>query len=503
MGAISGDVNTLSMHCVDAADLASRPIAGLQDGDLAYVESFRGYFSVDRLSTAAANGTTVITTPSGTGRWLRLINIIDPFWQQQAAWFINPTTGSDQNDGSTALTPLATWAEFRRRVQVINQDTTVTIASALPATDPLFGDFEGVPTAAGAVPFLTIEGTPTVLDSDVITTRADPVAATNSEGTLTSAGIPVWTVGAIVETTGGATPDAATVVMADAAGTAQVPFWAKGVALLTHPLPAIGDAIRMFNSMSTGASSAQLQLTNLTCVLRYLAFDMASARIAGETSTVLYYACQFASAIEAVGSGRVTFIGCAFNAGSSIRPSMAQGATIFGGGIRATQRFNNNAYVAFDGCISYASLIVGNDPTANAQGWAAARVTGSGLGVFNGAGPGITVGAGGRLDVENVASNPYGDGNTTTGLAVNDGGIVQIDSAVTPLIIGPAGQNLMIDGQATVVSPLTAADVAVPGAAALVTWADWTAVPFNRIAVNYAFTAANTGIVSQARVIGT
>jgi hypothetical protein len=50
--------------------------------------------------------------------------------------FINPTTGSDQNDGSTALTPLATWAEFLRRVKVINQDTTVTIASALPATDP-------------------------------------------------------------------------------------------------------------------------------------------------------------------------------------------------------------------------------------------------------------------------------------------------------------------------------------------------------------------------------
>lgn len=75
MGAISGDINSLSMYCVDAADLASRPIASMKSGDRAFVNSLReattgARFFLDRSSTAAPNGATVIAALGGVGRWL-------------------------------------------------------------------------------------------------------------------------------------------------------------------------------------------------------------------------------------------------------------------------------------------------------------------------------------------------------------------------------------------------------------------------------------------------
>lgn len=75
MGAISGDVNSASIHAADAADLTSRPVAALKSGDRAFVVS-----GIDTaqgplfyyLSTGAqtVDGVGVIATASGVGRWL-------------------------------------------------------------------------------------------------------------------------------------------------------------------------------------------------------------------------------------------------------------------------------------------------------------------------------------------------------------------------------------------------------------------------------------------------
>lgn len=75
MGAISGDVNSASIHCVDAADLTSRPVAALKSGDRAWITSKVGtaegplfYYQSD--SAIATDGVGVIATSSGVGRWL-------------------------------------------------------------------------------------------------------------------------------------------------------------------------------------------------------------------------------------------------------------------------------------------------------------------------------------------------------------------------------------------------------------------------------------------------
>jgi hypothetical protein len=59
-------------------------------------------------------------------------------------WWIDPVNGSDLNNGTTALTPLATHAELRRRIgnfTPIDQLTTINIVNDIPATDPVIVDF--------------------------------------------------------------------------------------------------------------------------------------------------------------------------------------------------------------------------------------------------------------------------------------------------------------------------------------------------------------------------
>jgi hypothetical protein len=75
MGAISGDVNSLAMHCVNATDLASRPIAGLKSGDQAYLADRVGtvegpLFFLDKTSVTAVNGVGILATNGSVGRWL-------------------------------------------------------------------------------------------------------------------------------------------------------------------------------------------------------------------------------------------------------------------------------------------------------------------------------------------------------------------------------------------------------------------------------------------------
>lgn len=72
MGAVSGDVNTPSFVAADAADLASRPIASLRNGDRAYVTSKASsaegaLFFLDRASVLPIDGVGVLAAQGGVG----------------------------------------------------------------------------------------------------------------------------------------------------------------------------------------------------------------------------------------------------------------------------------------------------------------------------------------------------------------------------------------------------------------------------------------------------
>lgn len=109
----------------------------------AFVDSLGGsQFFLDRESEQTADGITVAPTMSGVGRWLRVPTTI-PAYLIYEAWFINPETGDNQNDGSTSGTALATAAELYRRIGVFgrlappNGLLVVTIERDLAEDDPI------------------------------------------------------------------------------------------------------------------------------------------------------------------------------------------------------------------------------------------------------------------------------------------------------------------------------------------------------------------------------
>ncbi len=84
-------------------------------------------------SAAAADGFNVVAPSSNVGRWL-LIQIISATTSSQAAWFVNSATGSDANDGLTALTALKTLRELQLRLEgkLILVSPVVTLAGTFP-----------------------------------------------------------------------------------------------------------------------------------------------------------------------------------------------------------------------------------------------------------------------------------------------------------------------------------------------------------------------------------
>jgi len=114
------------------AALAAFPVVGVEEGEVAYVESLRDQFVLRQEPTAEADGIAIVAANDGLQErrlWQRL-NVAHPSWRMQTAWFIS-TAGSDENGGLTSLTPLKTDQELARRWgvrPVLTVPTTVTYA---------------------------------------------------------------------------------------------------------------------------------------------------------------------------------------------------------------------------------------------------------------------------------------------------------------------------------------------------------------------------------------
>jgi len=109
---------------------------------------------LDSLATKAPDGSVEPIGGSGSS------------YLTQAEWYINATTGNDQNDGETSLTALKSFAEWSSR---IGHDT-VTVASLVYLETDL--DEPGFPIL-GSYPFgLTIQGTRTALHTGVVSNLA-------------------------------------------------------------------------------------------------------------------------------------------------------------------------------------------------------------------------------------------------------------------------------------------------------------------------------------------
>jgi hypothetical protein len=163
----------------NAAGVSAISDTNLPDGEIVYAQTFRDYFSLYKSGTDTVNGTTVLATLSGTGRWRRL-GIRHPSWALQAAWYIDPVSGNDENGGGSGVA-LKTLAELDLRIgarSYVNQKTDLFLMSATPASDPL-----RITSSFGPLGWLRVKGSKTTLASGTITTYTAPVRT--SPGTPT------------------------------------------------------------------------------------------------------------------------------------------------------------------------------------------------------------------------------------------------------------------------------------------------------------------------------
>ena len=249
-----------------ASAVSAIPDGSLKDGELIFVSSFRDYFALSKVSTNTANGITTLATLSGVGRWERQ-NFNDQIWGKQAAWYLDPTNGNDEYDGTSAtftsgLTgPIKTCAEFERRIGVrgnVAQLITLNLLGSLPGSDPLRITF-----AFGAAGGLRIVGKRTTVASGTFTAVTAIAAASNQPQEVTDTAQASWAsyVNMRLRITSG-TRSGATAWVAKSMGSNKIrtsPFCAWSLATflsggaLTVVSPVVGDPYTV-ETLSTIAS---------------------------------------------------------------------------------------------------------------------------------------------------------------------------------------------------------------------------------------------------------
>lgn len=465
----------------------------VENGGVVFVESYRDYFQkvVESPAPAAASGT-IVPTSTGDGGWYRL-GIASPTWASQAAWYIDPAAGDDENDGNTTGTALETWAEFCRRASVMAVSMTVTIVSNI--TERLVGGFESSVTTDIS---LLITGTPTVVAYSALSpaatvTYVDPNPAGNTRGTITcsnlldSAGVTIATgfdtfSNYFVRVTG----ESVAPILTYAAGVAQVPFFFDK--LLNATKPVNNTALEVLQL--TTAPCMQVVTRGVITHAQYLKFTSTATNdqtfidwhgqigtISGNSGT--FFACEFGGSLSALMGDFI--LSCLFTGSGAIRVD-GGAVAISGGGHKRNLLHAKTGLIMFDGHIFQgARLSVG----ISADFTSGARVEVyyiRGLGVFDCTGGSAIALVG---DASLGARILYGTnpGNGAYGLEVSQGAQVQIHPSGTPTITGQTNA-IFFNSAGTAIPPLTATAV-VPAASALATWTNWTDPPFSRNVVSY------------------
>ena len=199
--------NTVAVGALGSGRLIDTSLAGLVDGtSLAWVESVKDTWRWDATSTATADNITVCNpTANGAnpGRFIREL-IPAPEWMFQTTWVVDvansSATASDENDGLTAVTPLLTTAERRRRmgpgcIWKANTAYHIRYISGAPVADDVIdGQRETNATIYLHASMNDREGITPPLYSGVVDAYQGLVVATNTPIKLTSNGLAVnWT----------------------------------------------------------------------------------------------------------------------------------------------------------------------------------------------------------------------------------------------------------------------------------------------------------------------
>lgn len=167
----TGDAEMLIFANIGA--MSSYNVSGIETGRLAFVNSVRDYFFIEKtINSGSTDSIQDVQASAFGGVWHRM-GLGGCYWKNQRSWWINAEDGSDENLGSVDA-PIKTLDELVRRLTSttkIRSDYVVTLTSVTQSITNTFGldvEFDGGSiTFCGAPRFSASLGTITALSGDI------------------------------------------------------------------------------------------------------------------------------------------------------------------------------------------------------------------------------------------------------------------------------------------------------------------------------------------------
>ncbi len=488
---------------VVATSIAALAAIGGNDvgnGATVFVESNKSQWILDTGSTQTPDGITCVAAP--TGRWLRNVTFVHPFWTSQTNWDLDAVTGNDESSGlANSGHPVKTVAEICRRIAVAKTGSTYTVnwtaAGAPPSTDiytwaPLLDGTPSNNAFGGAI--LRLKGVAVAAVTSAFTATAAStitgVQSATSQARVTDNSV-TWSaqIGNIIQITSGAASGALMTVMADlGGGIARVsdPFTRAGVATA---MPSPGDTyvINTFPSLNVAPSTNGAGKTGVEITVEDMKIPAATGAI---TAQGIYHfiGCRIEVTIQSGNRAHIAndFFGCGHVMPSFANAVIAQTASTFqwfGGavingivttGLGGRMNFRNSFQAS-------RAIFTANQPAGFGMGVRQAT------GFFDAPAGAPAIQCKGPVNIFSAAiagaTGLYGyNPLAPIALNVSEGGEFFMFSGQTPTI--SAVQEIALEGATTAIPELVAGG-AVPAASALTTWAELLAAPFSGFAMSY------------------
>jgi hypothetical protein len=262
-----------STEALEALDMTARP-DGAEVKTLAHDQPW----VYSKSSVAAADGVMVLTaTP--VGRWLRRPEPSQK-WTNQVNWYVSTSVGDDRNIGTVAA-PLATVAEFTRRVKRAKYGSgfgpyVLNCVSDIPNTDSfqwspeiesISGTISTDPDTGLTAPILRIVGTKTTAGSGAVNVFTAPAGSAKCTFSRAAG---AFAIGDIVEFTSGAAAGKRAYILGTSGGALVGHINAATFYPLAPAYPVNGDTFNVVTLskwgpqiQGVGMPQAQIDIENL------------------------------------------------------------------------------------------------------------------------------------------------------------------------------------------------------------------------------------------------
>ena len=276
-GPVQGDA---LLAVANIAALIALDDTTIDDGGVVSVKSLLDLWMLDKTSTLAPDGITVVAAPTA-GNWIRM-KLPSLAWQLRPTWYINEAIGNDEATGASSLAPLATFAEYQRRVgegpltidHTVNLVGTITsdvVVNTVMEDDSVAITIQGVRSAA--------------VYSGSVTAKQAQVESTNTDLQITDAALPVsWTASGLVDKlcvlTSGPNSGAAGWIVKDVgAKAARVTlFYNEGAGTFVEP--GVGETFDVVDLGLVEGALRGINGGNVRCEVRDLRFENTSGSVA-------------------------------------------------------------------------------------------------------------------------------------------------------------------------------------------------------------------------------